>query len=196
LAVCRRAVGIVDVSHLGKLAVDAPASILATFVGQGDDPLAVGAATHTIEGWWCRVSPRRLLVITPPSLTARVRERLERSARRHPASTVSDESRSLAALGLVGPRASRLCEHLSGDLPAPESPMVAFVHTTLVATEATVVLRESPDRFILLFDAGAAGPMWDAVLAAGEPLGASCVGASALGMLDAAARSHREPVVG
>lgn len=190
VAVCRRAVGIADASPFGKLEIHAPPAILTRFAGRGDVPLETGEVTHTSEGWWCRTEADRMLTIVPPALTPRVWGRLEQTSHRWPASTVADVSGSLAGLALIGPKAHTLSEHLvaqDGDL----DPDPAFVRSELVSGVPTIVVRDATDHYMLLFSVDAAAAIWTTVLHAGEPLGAACVGTSALGLLDAAAGTLR-----
>ena len=197
VAVCRRAVGIADVSQLGKLRVHAPAQILHSFVGHGDE-LGVGAVVHSGEGWWGRTAEEDLLAVVAPALTARVLHRLEQDTSRRPASSVTDDTGTLAALVIVGPKAAPLLERLgagrSADAVRPTQDAAGIWTQEVDGVEITV-LAEAADRFVLLFLAGAAARMWGMVLHLGEPMGASCVGATALSMLDAAEPAPRRPLM-
>lgn len=185
VAVCRRSVGIADVSQVGKLRVHAPPHIVTTFVDHGEGPLDVGVVIRTAEGLWGHPTAEELLAIVPPSMTAGVCARLEQTARRRPGSRVVDDTRALAALALLGPRAHRLADELlQGGCDWAEQD--EYLCQAPVAGVSTIVCRHGVDRYVLLFDAGAAETMWAAVFDAGEPLQAACVGTSALRLLDAA----------
>jgi glycine cleavage system aminomethyltransferase T len=89
---------------------------------------------------------------------------------------------SLAILGIVGPRATRLltAAGLPGTLP------VGAIGTDAADHSIVAILRESQRRYLVLVRAQDADAVWAHLLSAGEPLGAAFVGYDALTLLNAA----------
>src|SRR5262245_22002389 len=81
-AACRESVAVADVSHLGKLEVQAEPAVISSIAPRlaGGARLAPGLATLHEEVWWCPMSPSRVIAVTPPEATGRVRDALEATA--------------------------------------------------------------------------------------------------------------------
>lgn len=186
LEACRSRVGIADRSSLGKLELQASAAELAAVVaelGAGAE-LAPGKAVRAGEAWWCPWRPERVLVLTPPTETAAVRDALEAAAGDRFASVV-DLTAGLAALAVIGPGARELLARLTAiDLREARLPEGGF-RPGSVARVPGALLREQGDRFLVLVGAYHADYIWAAITDAGEPLGAMAVGAGALERLGA-----------
>jgi glycine cleavage system aminomethyltransferase T len=90
---------------------------------------------------------------------------------------------SLAIVGIVGPRATRLlaAAGLPGTLP------VGAVGTVAGDRSIVAILRESQRRYLAILRADTADGFWLRLLSAGEPLGAAFVGYDALTLLNASA---------
>ncbi len=81
-AACRDAVAIADLSHLGKLELQAEPAALESIVSglTGGGAPSPGRALRQDGVWWCPVSPGKVLALTPPESTGRLREQLEAAA--------------------------------------------------------------------------------------------------------------------
>ena len=186
IAACRASAGIADRSYVAKLELRAPAAALAAVVtehaGSVPDP---GSALHDAGVWWCRPDAGRALVLATRAADGPPREKLERALAAH-GGRVDDVTAALAAVELAGPRATELLESaVDAPLDLPEGGLAAASAGGVDMT----VLRERPDRLLLLCDASAAELLWDALSEAGRPLRAAHVGVDALERLDAAPAS-------
>ncbi len=127
----------------------------------------------------------RALVLATRAADGPPREKLERALAAH-GGRVDDVTAALAAVELAGPRATELLESaVDAPLDLPEGGLAAASAGGVDMT----VLRERPDRLLLLCDASAAELLWDALSEAGRPLRAAHVGVDALERLDAAPAS-------
>jgi heterotetrameric sarcosine oxidase gamma subunit len=164
-AACAEAVGFADRSDLAKFELQGPAS--GTFAG--------GAATRTAAGWRCPVRPGRELVLAEPDSADAVRGGLEADPGR-----LTDLTGSLAALVLAGPAAretfARFC---ALDLREGSLPVGGF-RPGSVARTPSFVLREGPERFLLLCGAAYSEYVWETVALAARGLGGRPVGAGSL----------------
>ena len=81
-ALCASSVGFADVSHLGKIEIQADPDDLAAIVaaGSGGAVLELGRATRAGGAWWCPYSAQRAVVLSPPAETVALRDRLTASA--------------------------------------------------------------------------------------------------------------------
>ena len=103
LAVCVRAVGLVDRSDLSKLVLEAPAAQLAALTSRlAGAAVSPGGVLSAGSAWWCGDGPGRVIVLSDPDTGSRLRERLHVDARRFAGMTVRDASAELAAIGLLG----------------------------------------------------------------------------------------------
>lgn len=181
LAVCVRAVGLVDRSDLSILTLEAPpaqlTALTARLVGA---TVAPGGLVASGSAWWCGEASDRMAVVCAPSTAARLVEALRADAIRHV--TVRDRSPELTAIELVGPATSQVLAAVgvygeSGD-PRQAKPFAAGS----VAGVPAWWLLQSDRHAVALISTERAGEAWLALERAGRPFGISCVG------LDAARR--------
>jgi len=188
----RGAVGWTDVSHLGKLEVQAPRAELASIVADctGGARLEPGAAVRAAGAWWCAIWPEKVLVLgNAPAL----RPQLEAAASgaKGPVSVV-DLTCAFAALTVVGPQARETFARFTALDLRPASMPVGGFRPGSVARSPGFVLREGEDRFLMLMGAALGQYAWTQVADAGRHLGGGPVGADELPPLDGA----REEEVG
>jgi glycine cleavage system aminomethyltransferase T len=93
---------------------------------------------------------------------------------------------SLAIVGIVGPRATRLLAAAG----LPGSLAVGAIGTVAGDRSIVAILRERQRRYLALVRADAADEVWVRLLCAGEPLGAAFVGYDALTLLNASSSSE------
>jgi len=175
LAVCVRAVGLVDHSDLSTLTLAAPpaqlAALMARLVGR---TVAPGGLVSSASALWCGDGADRVMVVCDPRTGGRLVEALQPDAARHV--SVRDHSSELVALGLLGRNASKVLAALgvygrSGD-PREAKP---FARGTVDGIPAWWLLQ-SDHRALALVDRDQAGQAWLAIERAGRPFGISCVG--------------------
>lgn len=185
IAVCMKAVGLADHSDYGVLELRGDQALLdrALITRFGDPPLATGSARRLRNVWYLRLDARHILLVGPHAALAsgpaigRGRDRSDLPHR--------DLGASLAIIGIVGPRATRLLAKAA--LPAALA--IGGIGTDPGDPAVVAILRESQRRYLALVRADAADSMWTRLVAAGEPLGAAFVGWEALALLDASSAS-------
>lgn len=184
----RAAVGFADVSHLGKLELQAGAEDLTSILGgAGAGPAPrLGLAARARDAWWAPLSAERAIVICAASRVAELRSELERAAATGsgPAG-VLDLSAAYGALTMVGPMARETFARFSAIDLRPEVTPVAGLRPGSVARTPAIVVREASERYLLLFGAALAEYMWTVVADAAESLGGGPIGADALEPLEA-----------
>jgi heterotetrameric sarcosine oxidase gamma subunit len=171
----RSAVGFADLSHIGKIEVQgAPAA-----------EFGLGSATWADGAWWCPFSHRRVLALCEPSELPALRERLGDAVAAYPGLTsVIDVTTAFAALALEGPLARELFARFTAlDLRDAVTPVHAFRPGSVARTPGAV-LRQSEERWLLLFGAALGQYMWTVVADAAESLGGGPVGVDALTPVD------------
>jgi sarcosine oxidase, subunit gamma len=179
---CRATVGFADVSHLGKIEVQAGREDLGAITSQGaGTELELGGAVRAEGAWWCPVTVEQALVICEPGALVGVRDRLGAAASGCEGRvSVTDVTTGFGALALVGPLAretfARLC---AIDLRPHIAPVGAFRPGSVARTPG-MVLREASGRYLLLFGASFGHYMWTAVADAAESLGGGPVGVDSL----------------
>jgi sarcosine oxidase, subunit gamma len=163
---CDDAVGWADVSHLGKLEIQAaePGGIAALA-----DGLELGRAVAVRGALWCLLTPVRALVLGDPGP-------LEAG----PGLQVVDVTSQFSALRIGGPLAretfARFC---ALDLRAQSMPVGTCMPGSVARTPG-LVIREAADQFLVLTGAAVALYLWEVVSDAGTRLGGRPVGADVL----------------
>jgi aminomethyltransferase len=184
----REAVGVFDVSHLGKLAITGPGA--AAFVDRcltADlGKIAPGQAQYTL---CCTesggvvddiivylVGPDEVLAVPNAANAARVAAMLRAAA--PDGVTVTDRHRDLAVLAVQGPKSAEvLVAALPGAADLAGMNYMAFADATGVRVCRTGYTGER--GYELLVPAEDAPRVWDALLAAAEPLGGGPAGLGA-----------------
>src|SRR6202008_5034861 len=93
LAVCVRAVGLVDRSELSTLVLEAPPAQLAALTSRlAGDAVSEGGVVCAGNAWWCGDAPGRVIVVSDPDAGARLLDRLRVDVRRIAGITVRDAS--------------------------------------------------------------------------------------------------------
>jgi len=178
LAVCVRAVGLIDRSELSKLVLEAPPAQLAALTSRlvGGDAVSPGGVLSAGNAWWCGDAPGRVIVLSEPDTGSRLRDRLHVDARRFVTTTVNDVSSELAAVGLLGRSADKVLRALGAFGEAGDPRAVApFAHGSIGGIPASWLLQ-SDRRALALVPREHAGEAWVAIERAGRPFGISCVG--------------------
>lgn len=181
VAACRKAVGVADLSHLGKLELQAERGLVSEIVATlaGGAPLELGRAILCDRVWWCPLSERRVLAVTPPELTAEVRDALERGAAGSFASVI-ELTTALGSNQLAGPLARETFARATAlDLRPGRFGERDFAPVS-VARAPGMVLRDGDESYLHLFGAGFAHYIWTVFVDAAESLGGCAVGAEAL----------------
>ena len=177
LAVCVRAVGLVDRSELSKLVLEAsPAQLAALTSRLAGDMVSPGGLLSAGNAWWCGDAPGRVIVLSDPDAGARLRDRLHVDARRFAGITVRDASAELAAIAVLGRSASEVLRALGAYGETGDARTVAPFTHGLLAGVPTSWLLQSDRRALALMPREHAGEAWLAIERAGRPFGISCVG--------------------
>lgn len=183
----RRAVGICDLSFLGKLELQGEAAELAAIVAElaGGAELEPGLATRADGVWWCPVSATRVLAVTPPERTASVRDAAESAAgaaRRYV--SVHELTTALGSNAVAGPLARECFARTTAlDLRPQHFPERGFAPVSVARTPG-MILRHHSDLFLHLFGAGYAEYTWTVFTDAAVELGGRAIGFEALGLAD------------
>jgi glycine cleavage system aminomethyltransferase T len=183
---CGATVGFADLSHLGKIEVQASAGELAQIAAvHGASPLDLGRATRSAGAWWCPYTRERAIVLCEPGAAAGLRETLEEAAAGCPGqTTVLDLSTVFAALAIAGPLARETFARFTAlDLRSEALPLQGFRPGSVARTPGAV-LCEGEDRFLMLFGAALGHYMWTVVADAAQSLGGGPVGLDALEPVD------------
>ena len=180
IAVCMKSVGLADHSDYGVLELHGEREALdrALVARFGDPPLASGNGRRLHGVWYLRMDPHHTLLVGPH---AALRAEAATEYGRDRSAPSRDIRASLAIVGILGPRATRLliAAGLPGKLP------VGAIGTAHGDRSIVAILRESERRYLALLRADAADGVWLRLLSAGEPLGAALVGYDALTLLNA-----------
>jgi glycine cleavage system aminomethyltransferase T len=184
---CRSSVGFADLSHLGKVEVQASAADLVRIAGsRAGGPLELGRAIRTTSAWWCPFTPERAIVLCDTAALPDHRAMLEEAAADcdEPASVVNVTT-AFAALAIVGPLARETFARFSAvDLRAQTTPPGGFRPGSVARTPGAV-LREADERFVMLFGAALGQYMWTVVADAAASLGGGPVGVDVLDPVEA-----------
>jgi glycine cleavage system aminomethyltransferase T len=180
LAVCVRAVGIVDRSQLSKLVIEAPPSQLGLLTSRlTGGTLAPGGALHAAGAWWCADSEESVTVVCEPRVAQRLQDRVREHAVHYAVLTVRDCTADYAAIELLGPATRMLLATLGvfGESGDPRT-VPPFTAGTIAGCEVRWLLQ-SDHRALAIVQAGSAGEVWKAIERGGRPYGISCVGSEA-----------------
>jgi glycine cleavage system aminomethyltransferase T len=180
LAVCVRAVGLVDHSEQTKLVLESPPAQLAALTSRlVGDAVAPGGVLYAGNVWWCGDAPGRVIVLSDPDTGSRLRDRLHTDARRFVTMAVRDASAELAAIGLLGRNADQVLRALGafGESGNPRA-VAPFAHGSVAGIPASWLLQ-SDRRALALVPRESAGEAWLAIERAGRQFGISCVGQEA-----------------
>jgi len=182
------AVGFADLSHLGKIELQAERDDLAAMVeaASGGASLELGRATRAQGAWWCPYSPTRAVVLCPAADTVAHRDRLTASvADANGLASVIDVTAALGAMTILGQLAREVFARFTAIDLRPQVTPVHGWRPGSVARTGGAILCEAPDRYLMLFGAAFGQYMWTTVADAAEHLGGSPVGVDALPPLDA-----------
>lgn len=175
LAVCARAVGLVDRSELSTLSLEAPpaqlAALMTRLVGA---TVAQGGLVAGAGAWWCGVSADQVTVVSDERTAGRLTDALHADAARHVA--VRDQSRQLAAIALLGPGTPRVLSALGVYGPSGDARHAKPFSAGAVDGLPAWWLLPSDRRALVLVGRDQAGAAWLAIEQAGRPFGISCVG--------------------
>jgi glycine cleavage system aminomethyltransferase T len=184
---CRESVAWADVSHLGKLELQASPGDLEAMVANasGGGSLELGRATRAAGAWWCPLTRTRALVICDPGRLAALREPLiEGAARTNEPASIVEVTTIYAALTLIGPLAREVFARFSAIDLRPQVSPVAALRPGSIGRQPGIVVHEARDRYLLLFGWAIAEYMWATVEDAGLHLGGRPVGVDALAPLE------------
>jgi glycine cleavage system aminomethyltransferase T len=160
-------VAFADRSHIGKLEL------------RGEHGLELGQATRKDEAWWCPTSRERALVLCEPGQTVELRERL--------GDEVVDLTSAMGALTISGPLAPEAFARFTAiDLRPQVTPVHGFRPGSVARTPGAI-LRESEERWLMLFGAALGSYVWTVVADAAAGLGGGPVGIEAFAEVSASA---------
>ena len=186
-AACEESVAWIDVSHLGKLEVQASAGDLravAAAAGEGA-VLELGRATRAAGAWWCPLTDTRMLVICEAGDTAALRARLvEAGGECTERVSVVDVTTVRAALTLAGPRARETFARFCALDLRPDVTPVGALRPGSIARQPGILVREAEHRYLFLFGWALGEYMWTVVADAAEHLGGRAAGVDALAAVD------------
>lgn len=182
LAACRASVGVADISHLGKLELQAEPGVTSSIVAEltGGGAVASGQAMLHDGVWWCPMTLGRMLALTPPEMTAEVRDRLEAAASAAPFASVIEMTAAYGSNVLAGPLSREtFARTMALDLRPDHFAEGDFAPVSVARTPG-MVLRQQGDQFVHLFGAGFAHYVWAVFVDAARHLGGRPVGVTAL----------------
>lgn len=180
IAVCATSVGLADHSDYGVFELRGDRQLLdrelsASF---GARAPVTGSGRRLRSVWYLRIDACRALLVGPHAALA-----AGSAIGRDPgggAPPQRDIGASLAIVGILGPRATRLL--VAAGLPGALA--VGAVGADAGDSSIVAIVRESQRRYLALVRADAADAVWARLLTAGEALGAAFVGSDALTLLN------------
>jgi len=174
-----------DVSHLGKLELQAPAQGMVAVVAacaEGAE-LEFGTATRAGGAWWCPLTPTRTLVVCDPAALAPRRSSLAQAAAAADRASVIDVTTTFAALTLAGPLARELLARFSAIDLRPQRTPVGALRPGSIGRQPATLICEAADRYLFTFGWATAEYIWAVVADAGFHLGCRPIGVDALAAL-------------
>ena len=180
-------VGFADLSHLGKIELQAERDDLAAMVesASGGASLELGRATPAEGAWWCPYSPTRAVVLCPAADTVALRDRLTATAAdANGLASVIDITAAQGAMAILGPLAREVFARFTAIDLRPQVTPVHGWRPGSVARTGGAILCEAHDRYLMLFGAAFGQYIWTTVADAAEHLGGGPVGVDALPPLD------------
>src|SRR5664280_2661143 len=187
----RARAGLFDLSHMGELFVEGPQAAAALGYALTTDPAAlkVGRAHYSMicfaEGGILddlivyRLGEERFMIVANASNAAVVSDALaERLAGRRV--VLDDRSLATGLVAIQGPLAAAILTPLT-DAALEDLPYYGITQGNVAGVPALVARTgyTGEDGFEVIVEVAAAGGVWDALLEAGEPLGAVPVGLGA-----------------
>jgi heterotetrameric sarcosine oxidase gamma subunit len=171
-------VGFADMSHLGKIEVQAAAGELEAIVGAS---LELGTATRTDSGWLLPYTAERAIAICEPGARAGLLRTLAEAAAGATGHTsVIDVTTTFGAIVITGPQARETFARFTAiDLRPTVLPVNGFRPGSVARTPGAI-LREEEDRFLMLFGSALGQYVWTVVADAAELLGGGPIGADVL----------------
>lgn len=182
IAVCMKSVGLADHSDFGAVELSGDCESLDRALVElfGDPAVPIGTGRRLHGVWYLRTNAHHTLLVGPhAALTSR------RAGGGRSDLPRRDIRASLAIIGVVGPRASRLLAATG----LPDKLPIGAIATIAEDPSIVAILRESQRRHLALVRAEAADAVWIRLLTAGAPLGAALVGYDALTLLNASGPS-------
>jgi heterotetrameric sarcosine oxidase gamma subunit len=183
---CATAVGWADVSHLGKLELQATPEALPNIVASvtGEANLELGRATRVAGAWWLPLSASRTLVVCDAAHAAGLQERLQQAASERPDhASAADVSSVFAGMTLVGPLAREVFARFCALDLRPAVTPVSALRPGSIARQPGLIVREDEDRFLFLFGWAVGEYMWTVVEDAARHLGGGPIGIDALAQI-------------
>jgi heterotetrameric sarcosine oxidase gamma subunit len=184
---CETSVGFADLSHLGKVELQASAGELPEIAGE---ELRLGRGTRIDDRWWLPYTPERAILLCEPGVLADRRGLLEDAAAEGSGLTsVIDMTTAFGVLAIEGPLARELFARFTAlDLRDVATPVGAFRPGSVARTPGAV-LRETEERWLMLFGSALGQYVWTVVADAAASLGGGPIGVDALKPTEVAARA-------
>jgi heterotetrameric sarcosine oxidase gamma subunit len=179
-------VAFADISHIGKIEVQAGADDLAAIAASAGASIELGRISRADAAWWCPYSHTRAVVLCLPPRTAALRDRLTASvAEANGMASVVDVTSAQGAMAILGPLAREVFARFTAIDLRPQVMPVDGWRPGSVARTGGAILRETPDRYVMLFGAALGQYVWQVVDDAARHLGGGPIGYDALPRLGA-----------
>jgi heterotetrameric sarcosine oxidase gamma subunit len=175
--------GWADVSHLGKLELQAPADELAGIASGFGAELTFSEAARAEDAWWCQLTPTRALVVCATAVLPALRQRLVQAADGAQRASVVDVTSNFAALTLTGPLAREVFARFSAIDLRPAKLPVGGLRPASIARQPGILICEAEDRYLFMFGWATGEYLWSVVSDAGLHLGGRPIGVDALAPL-------------
>lgn len=184
---CAESVAFADLSHLTKLELQGPPTAIDAAVhgeaagGDAASGPGLGLARREDGIWRCPLTPVAALVLADPADAGGAWSELEPAGVR-----ALDLSSALGAIAIAGPAARELLARFCAlDTRDSVLPPHGFRPVSVARTPG-YILRETPERFLMLFGAAYGSYVWEVVAHTAARLGGRPVGVDALPALEPA----------